>query len=333
MIAMIDDGWCVHNLIIWNKAESFNDDRAGSCMVESVRGRMTHGYEFIIFASPEGRPAYDWFEAREIAVYPGDNRHLRPDKSKEVGGPREDGGSRRRTGNPTSGRNWRDVWTLKRSPSVEYCQACDALYLSRDYARLETVDTGQVRKDGKPVMAQRCNCGRHDAWLAHYATFPLDLPYRAIQAGTMPYVCSVCGKPWERMVAESQSPHDGNTETPYPNGSTARRLALARQSARENGCEYTKQIRTTGWRSTCGHPCRAPGRAVVLDPFAGTGTTLVAARLLGRDSIGIEPSAGYAAMMRRRLREDVGFERVVPRLKHGRKQQELFAVTTERGDE
>jgi DNA modification methylase len=71
----------------------------------------------------------------------------------------------------------------------------------------------------------------------------------------------------------------------------------------------------------------------VLDPFAGTGTTLVAARLLGRDSIGIEPSAGYAAMMRRRLREDVGFERVVPRLKHGRKQQELFAVTTERGDE
>jgi DNA modification methylase len=76
-----------------------------------------------------------------------------------------------------------------------------------------------------------------------------------------------------------------------------------------------------GWRGPCGHPCENPGRAVVLDPFAGTGTTLIAARQLGRDAIGIEPSPDYCGMMRRRLREDVGFEHVH---KGGRAQVELF---------
>jgi site-specific DNA-methyltransferase (adenine-specific) len=43
-----------------------------------------------------------------------------------------------------------------------------------------------------------------------------------------------------------------------------------------------------------------PGE-VVLDPFAGTGTTLLAARELGRRSIGIEASEGYCALAVERL--------------------------------
>jgi site-specific DNA-methyltransferase (adenine-specific) len=43
-----------------------------------------------------------------------------------------------------------------------------------------------------------------------------------------------------------------------------------------------------------------PGE-VVLDPFAGTGTTLLAARQLGRRSIGIESSEAYCALAVERL--------------------------------
>jgi site-specific DNA-methyltransferase (adenine-specific) len=43
-----------------------------------------------------------------------------------------------------------------------------------------------------------------------------------------------------------------------------------------------------------------PGE-VVLDPFAGTGTTLLAARQLGRRAIGIEISEDYCAQAVDRL--------------------------------
>lgn len=45
-----------------------------------------------------------------------------------------------------------------------------------------------------------------------------------------------------------------------------------------------------------------PANGVVLDPFAGTGTTLVAAARLGRKAIGIDISPAYATLVGERLR-------------------------------
>ena len=70
------------------------------------------------------------------------------------------------------------------------------------------------------------------------------------------------------------------------------------------------------FKERTGHPCQMPEAVLeriirvssnpgdlVLDPFAGSGTTLATARRLGRRYLGIELSAEYAAAIRRRLEE------------------------------
>ncbi len=55
---------------------------------------------------------------------------------------------------------------------------------------------------------------------------------------------------------------------------------------------------------------------LVLDPFAGSGTTLWVCQQLNRDSIGIELSADYIALARTRLGEAFkGFDSIDPRMK------------------
>jgi tRNA G10 N-methylase Trm11 len=57
---------------------------------------------------------------------------------------------------------------------------------------------------------------------------------------------------------------------------------------------------TVGWRPTCNH--HAPAiPAIVLDPFAGTFTTGMAAQKLGRRAVGVDISESYLEQAVRRL--------------------------------
>ena len=66
-------------------------------------------------------------------------------------------------------------------------------------------------------------------------------------------------------------------------------------------------MKTIGWCPTC----RCPGQrgrtapAVVLDPFAGSGTALAVARDLRRHAVGVELNPAYVALAAERLRQEV----------------------------
>jgi ubiquinone/menaquinone biosynthesis C-methylase UbiE len=61
-------------------------------------------------------------------------------------------------------------------------------------------------------------------------------------------------------------------------------------------------IVTHGWEQSCACPAAEPVPCAVLEPFAGSGTTLMVAKRLVRRSIGIDLSADYLALAVERIK-------------------------------
>jgi hypothetical protein len=138
---------------------------------------------------------------------------------------------------------------------------------------------------------------------AHFATFPEALPERCIKAAT-PEVgcCSECGAPWERVVGvdyKNDTTKSGRSAIGNDTGRKGKEKEVMGYAVR------TRRIaETTGWQPTC--ECGADKvPSLVLDPFAGSGTTLLVAARLGRRSVGYELSEDYCAMAVKRNRQMV----------------------------
>lgn len=97
---------------------------------------------------------------------------------------------------------------------------------------------------------------------AHFAVMPPELPAVCIKASTSARgSCETCGAPWERMVDHGEE---------------------------------------VGWAPLCDCegkivPC------IVLDPFAGSGTTLQVAKDLDRDYVGVELNESYRPLIEARV--------------------------------
>jgi len=134
---------------------------------------------------------------------------------------------------------------------------------------------------------------------AHFATFPTEIPRRAIKAGTSEKgCCSACGACWVRK-REVDVSTDGRENAGERHGVG---YAVSRLDARGK-CPSGLVVasRTTGWEPGCS--CRGAEIApcVVLDPFLGSGTTLAVARQLGRTGIGIELNPEYVKLAHDRI--------------------------------
>jgi len=128
---------------------------------------------------------------------------------------------------------------------------------------------------------------------AHFSTFPPDLITPPILAGSSEKVCAQCGAPWLRqreLVGQFQ-----------------RRWSKANADGSPYNTQQSLQnlYRALPMRPTC-HCNAAVIPGVVLDPFAGSGTTMQTARSLHRSFVGIELSEKYIGMIEERLGTTVG---------------------------
>lgn len=154
---------------------------------------------------------------------------------------------------------------------------------------------------------------------AHFATFPTEIPRRAILAGTSERgCCPACGAPWERVVSRKKHPTRDVEKQ--------RAISAASPSRTDGKTEgpggMLDVVVTTGWRPTCACPgldgdapwpdlaMHPDGEAnwpavpcTVLDPFLGSGTTIAVAVGLGRHGIGIELNQDYISLAEKRIRK------------------------------
>ena len=163
---------------------------------------------------------------------------------------------------------------------------------------------------------------------AHLAPFPAELARRAIALGCPEQVCVTCSAPRQRVVGRSTilnadrpqavramqlataaglTPEhiaavqsvgisDVGKATKFQNGTgrnsdTVKALAAEAKAALGGYFrEFTMAPRThEGW-TDCGHDDYI--RGVVLDPFAGTGTTVRVAEAMGRRGVGFDLACG-----------------------------------------
>jgi DNA modification methylase len=140
---------------------------------------------------------------------------------------------------------------------------------------------------------------------SHYATWPEALCVLPIQAMCPQKVCVTCGKPSERITEIDKTSVAGRFVSASTEARHTERIkdvispggGVQAPTEREGFRTHGSASITLGW-TDCGHDNWRTG--VVLDPFAGSGTTLAVAVGNGRDAIGIDLDERNAELVRER---------------------------------
>lgn len=330
-IMMTDElGWIRRNTLIWHKP---------NCMPSSTNDRFTVDFEPIYFfvkstdtqywvnektgltvskqpKGTKGVEGIDW-DWREVGNYEGTeifNVRVRDAlKEKYMQGATEDEIKNYRKGKRKKVSNWsgRDYWF---EPQFEeYIQPLDRWggdKLKADGFSKWNEGTGQELYRDRDMRPNPLGRNKRCVWRiptepyseAHFATFPQALVIPMIQSGCPEYICKECGLPREKMYQEIKHEpievYNGQATKDYtshraqnPSDSKRRILESMRTEHKHSG--YT--------HCSCPNPTYRPG--IVLDIFAGSGTTLAVAERLGRKWIGVEISREYCVMAERRIAE------------------------------
>jgi site-specific DNA-methyltransferase (adenine-specific) len=220
---------------------------------------------------------------------------------------------------PTSA--WEHIWMFTRSAKYFWDQ--EAVRQPAEYGRRSAFRSNRylnnhafnnsAAHEASPTVSGKSDdptANLRNYWLLgpepsreqHYAAYPSEIPRRCILAATSEKgQCVACGVPWVRVVERTQYAPQvvpaGSRNVDESRGDKVRKLS---------GADYNASVKTLSERWQAGCQCDAgdPVPQLVLDPFLGSGTTLVVAKHLGRAGIGIELNPEYAEIAQRRIKTD-----------------------------
>jgi len=141
---------------------------------------------------------------------------------------------------------------------------------------------GTFRMDQKRVFIDYGTKNKRSIWISsvassknvHFAVFPLKLINTAVKASVSKKgCCSKCRAPWKRIL----------------------------EKVKETDNSYSLELRSRGWKPTCKCLNTNVIPCLVLDPFAGTSTTGVAAFMNHADYVGIDLNANYLKLSKDKL--------------------------------
>lgn len=320
-IALVDDGWYLRSDIIWHKPNP---------MPESVRDRPTSSHEHIFMLTRSARYYYDPDPIREpfaatsvprlaqdIAAQNGSTRayggtddepmravakrmplngaYTPPGQSPHMGALRQ--------GRKHGFKGATDV-ECDNMPAVEYPPIGESTRVARSHDRDSVQDSAEPMS---VMLGPNCrnvwSIGTAPYSGAHFAVFPPEIPRRCILASTSEVgQCRTCGSPWKRSTSHGELSGERKIQTGDRPAADARNVSPS-SLLRTDG----RTMRSTvvgNWEPTCSCEDCEPVPQVVLDPFAGAGTTLLVADRLGRHGIGIELNPEFADLATARLTSD-----------------------------
>lgn len=313
-LALQDDGWIIRAQIPWVK---------GSAMPESVRDRPTVAHEYVFMLVKQQRYFWDPDAVRmPHAAASLDRYEYGLHKTRKDGAIEGSVADRQHAGMAQSERmgdfmqaNGRNIRT-----SDFFHAGLDELQSHIAHVR---ENGGMMLSDEDDPLAFLVN--PVGSKLAHFAMWPPKLVKPMILSSTSEKgCCPKCGAQWVRIVekhggcaADTTTRRVTGIERVHESGAVIGNVANPQRVPNEaRGMTY----KTLGFSPSCGCNVGDPVPCRVLDPFAGSGTTLQVCESLNRDSWGVELMAKNIPIIAERMKEKLDPEtmkRVVSKSKLG----------------